>query len=63
MTVATIAVSCLLSSCEGRKMSNMVPRGETVEVDPGQTEAEYYYTTDFGGDMEVAPLDSLGASL
>lgn len=32
--VATIAVSVpLLTSCEGRKMSNMKPTGETVEVD------------------------------
>ena len=29
---ATIVVSLLLSSCQGRKMSNMEPTGETVEV-------------------------------
>ena len=32
MMIATMAVSCMLSSCEGRKMSNMQPKGETVEV-------------------------------
>lgn len=30
--VATIVISIALSSCEGRKMSNMVPTGDTVEV-------------------------------
>lgn len=30
--VATIFASLLLSSCEGRKMSNMTPTGDTVEV-------------------------------
>lgn len=30
--VAAFAISILLSSCEGRKMSNMTPNGETVEV-------------------------------
>lgn len=30
--VATIAVSFTLTGCEGRKMSNMTPDGETVEV-------------------------------
>ena len=39
MIVASMAASCLLSSCEGRKMSNMKPKGETVEVvvDPAPT--------------------------
>lgn len=31
-STATIAASFLLVSCEGRKMSNMEPTGETVEV-------------------------------
>ncbi len=32
--VATIVISLtILTSCEGRKMSNMQPTGETVEVD------------------------------
>ena len=31
-SVATMVVSFFLSSCEGRKMSNMKPAGETVEV-------------------------------
>jgi hypothetical protein len=31
-SVAAFAVSMLLSGCEGRKMSNMTPDGETVEV-------------------------------
>lgn len=31
-TVATIVVSLSLVSCQGRKMSNMEPLGETVEV-------------------------------
>lgn len=30
--VAAFAISILLLSCEGRKMSNMTPNGETVEV-------------------------------
>lgn len=30
--VATIVVSSMFVSCEGRKMSNMKPTGETVEV-------------------------------
>lgn len=30
--VATIVVSASLCSCEGRKMSNMEPTGDTVEV-------------------------------
>lgn len=30
--VATIVVSICLGSCQGRKMSNMEPLGETVEV-------------------------------
>lgn len=32
---ATIAASCMLVSCEGRRMSNMTPAGDTVEVVPG----------------------------
>lgn len=32
LPAATIVVSLLCASCEGRKMSNMVPKGETVEV-------------------------------
>lgn len=32
-SVATIVVSICLTSCEGRRMSNMVPAGETVEVE------------------------------
>lgn len=32
LMVATIVVSLLCASCEGRKMSNMTPTGETVEV-------------------------------
>lgn len=31
-SVAAFAVSILLPGCEGRKMSNMTPDGETVEV-------------------------------
>lgn len=31
-TVATIVVSICLVSCQGRRMSNMQPLGETVEV-------------------------------
>lgn len=30
--VATIVASFSLASCEGRKMSNMKPTGDTVEV-------------------------------
>ena len=30
--VATIAASLTFSGCEGRKMSNMTPDGETVQV-------------------------------
>ncbi|MDE7180737.1 MAG: hypothetical protein K2N88_06025 [Muribaculaceae bacterium] len=30
--VATIVVSISLTSCEGRRMSNMEPNGETVDV-------------------------------
>lgn len=30
--VATILVSLALGACRGRKMSNMEPKGETVEV-------------------------------
>lgn len=30
--VATIAASICLGACKGRKMSNMEPTGETVEV-------------------------------
>lgn len=34
-SVAAIAVSsCLLAGCQGRKMDNMVPTGDTVEVNP-----------------------------
>lgn len=34
-SVAAIAVSsCLLVSCQGRKMDNMEPTGDTVEVNP-----------------------------
>lgn len=29
---ATIVASLSCASCQGRKMSNMVPKGETVEV-------------------------------
>ena len=32
LTVATIAVSFSLASCQGRRMSDMEPKGETVEV-------------------------------
>lgn len=38
--VATIVVSISLTSCEGRKMSNMQPTGETVEVIIERPEAE-----------------------
>lgn len=31
--VATILVSITLASCEGRKMSNMQPTGDTVELE------------------------------
>lgn len=31
-TTATIASCLTMTSCQGRKMSNMVPTGETVEV-------------------------------
>lgn len=31
--VATILVSFLLGACQGRKMSNMTPTGDTVEVE------------------------------
>lgn len=31
-TIATIVVSILLTACEGRRMSNMQPSGDTVEV-------------------------------
>lgn len=31
-TVATIVVSIALPSCQGRRMDNMVPTGETVKV-------------------------------
>lgn len=31
-TVAAIAFSGILLSCQGRKMSNMEPTGDTVEV-------------------------------
>lgn len=31
--VATIVISAGMQSCQGRKMSNMEPKGETVEVD------------------------------
>lgn len=35
--VATIVVSLsLLPSCKGRRMSDMVPAGDTVEVEVGQ---------------------------
>lgn len=30
--VATIVASIFMTSCEGRRMSNMVPTGDTVEV-------------------------------
>ena len=33
--VAAIAVSsCLLVSCQGRKMDNMEPTGDTIEINP-----------------------------
>lgn len=32
-SVAAILFSCLLSSCQGRKMTNMQPTGDTVEVE------------------------------
>lgn len=40
--IATIAASFSLASCEGRKMSNMQPTGDTVEVvvDNHQTESD-----------------------
>ena len=38
-SVATIVVSLLFASCEGRKMSNMTPTGETVEVVIGDNAA------------------------
>lgn len=38
--VATVALSCIMTSCEGRKMSNMEPTGETVEVDVDVVPAE-----------------------
>jgi len=38
--VATIAVSAILTGCEGRKMSNMTPDGETVEVVVGEPAAD-----------------------
>lgn len=31
--VATIVISISLCSCEGRKMSNSQPKGETIEVE------------------------------
>lgn len=48
--VATIVVSALmLTSCKGRKMSNMEPVGETVEVVMGES----------GADTVPAETDSL----
>ena len=32
--VATVALSVLLASCQGRTMHNVVPTGDTVEVNP-----------------------------
>lgn len=50
---ATIVVSALmLTSCKGRKMSNMEPVGETVEVVVGES----------GGDTVPAEADSLSES-
>lgn len=47
--LATIAVFITLTSCEGRKMSNMEPTGETVEVVVG---------TDTTTPADGAPEDS-----
>lgn len=38
-SVATIVVFTSLPSCKGRKMSNMEPTGDTVEVVIQQTDA------------------------
>lgn len=39
-TIVTAAAACLfMSSCEGRKMSNMTPTGDTVEVTISETDS------------------------
>lgn len=37
---ATVAASFMFTGCEGRKMSNMTPDGETVEVIIGEPDAD-----------------------
>lgn len=49
--VATIVVSIALGACQGRKMSNMEPTGETVEVVIGDAD-----TT--SADTATTPTDS-----
>lgn len=47
--VATIVISIsMLTACEGRKMTNMVPTGETVEVNVGQSEYDSSYDSTEG---------------
>lgn len=48
---ATIAVSAILTGCEGRKMSNMTPDGETVEVVVEEPSADTSANTSSAGEM------------